>query len=191
MSFLRTRFRIRLAMAASLVMSAVTVAACNGSLVDPPRGNTIAAQDSAAQFKTNASSYAFTTTSIATEGSITATLTNRTGRTMYFVNCAGATGVSVQRLDGVRWTEFYAPVRNLCLSAPITVPNGGSHTFDIRVFAGKAGNNYYPKFESPLMTAVYRVMWHDAYFSYQDRLPWGEPVPESQRVSNSFVIRAP
>jgi hypothetical protein len=34
-------------------------------------------------------------------------------------------------------------------------------------------------------------MWHNAYFSYQDRLPWGAPVPESQRVSNSFVIVAP
>lgn len=176
----------------SLVIAVVLVmaAACDGTLVAPARWNTIAAADRAAQFRTDSASYTFTTGSLGTEGRIRATLTNRSGRTMYFVSCRESTSLSIQRLDGERWTEFWSPVRNLCLSTPITVPNGGSHTFDIRVFAGKAGSNYYPKFESPLTTGLYRVMWHDAYFTYQDQLPWGEPVPESLRVSNRFVINA-
>lgn len=177
----------------SLVIAASLIAAtaCGGSLVDPPRGNTIAAQHGVAQFRTDSAAYTFTTGSLGTEGRIRATLTNRSGRTMYFVSCRESTSLSIQRLDGSRWTEFWAPVRALCLSAPITVPDGGTHSFDIRVFAGKAGNDHYPKFGSPLRTALHRVIWHDAYFSYQDRLPWGETVPESLRVSNSFVINAP
>lgn len=177
---------LQLALAASVAL----VAACDDAIVDPKRSSTIAAQDSIALFQTDAPAYNFTTTSVGTEGRIVATLTNRSGRTMYFVNCIGATGLSVQRLDGDTWTRIWSPILPACLSAPITVPAGGTHTFDIRVFGGKAGSNSYPQFEGPLRTGLYRVMWHDAYFSYQSGLPWGEPVPESQRVSNSFVITA-
>jgi hypothetical protein len=35
------------------------------------------------------------------------------------------------------------------------------------------------------------MKWHDAYFTYQERLPWGEPVAEALRVSNSFSLVAP
>lgn len=179
--------RIHVALAMCLSLSA----ACNDSVVAPKRPNSVAAQDSAAQFRTDAATYAFTTTSVGTEGRIRATLTNRTGRTMYFVNCNGGTSLAVQRLEGEQWKSFWSPIRTLCLSAPITVADGGTHSFDIRVFGGKNGSNNYPQFVTPLTTGLYRVIWNDAYFTYQDRLPWGEPVPEAQRVSNSFVINAP
>jgi hypothetical protein len=179
--------RIHLALAALLTLGA----ACSDSVMDPKRSRTIAAQDSAALFQTDAPAYTFTATGLGTEGRIRATLVNRTGRTLYFVNCNGATSLSIQRLDGEGWTWFWSPVLLDCLSPPITVPAGGTYTFDIRVHAGKAGSNQHPQFAGPLRTGRYRVIWHDAYFSYQSRLPWGEPVPESQRVSNSFVIVAP
>jgi hypothetical protein len=179
--------RIHLAFAALLTFTV----ACDDAIVDPSRSTTLAAQDSAALFQTDAPAYTFTTTSLGTEGRINATLTNRSGRTMYFVNCRGGTGISIERLEGERWTPFWSPVLLMCLSDPITVPNGGTYTFDIRVFGGRAGSNYHPQFAGPLTTGLYRLKWHDAYFSYQDRLPWGEPVPEAQRVSNSFVITAP
>lgn len=179
--------RTHLAFAAFLTLAA----ACDDAIVDPGQSSTLAAQDSAALFQTDATTYRFTTTGYGTEGRLRATLVNRSGRTMYFVNCRGGTSLTLQRLDGQQWTRFWSPVLLMCLSAPITVPDGGTHVFDILVFAGNAGSNYRPQFEGPLRTGLYRVIWHDAYFSYQDRLPWGEPVPEPLRVSNSFVIVAP
>lgn len=170
---------------------ALLLASCSDSPFAPTRSSAIAAQDSAALFRTDAATYAFTSTDIGSEGRIRATLTNRTGRTLYFVNCNGGTSLELQRLEGDQWKAFWSPVLLSCLSPPITVPDGGTRLFDISVFAGRTGSKYYPQFASALRTGLYRVIWHDAYFSYQDRLPWGEPVPESQRVSNSFVITAP
>ncbi|MES2522612.1 MAG: hypothetical protein V4617_07950 [Gemmatimonadota bacterium] len=149
------------------------------------------AADSAALFQTDATTYTFATTEAGTQVRLRATFTNRSGRTIYFVNCHGGTSLTVQRLDGATWTDFWSPELPACLSAPITVASDGTHTFEIGVFAEKPGDNYYPKFAGPLTTGLYRVMWHNAYFTYQDRLPWGVPVPESQRVSNSFEINAP
>lgn len=178
---------ISLASAAALAL----LTSCGDSAFGPTRSSVIAAQDSAALFRTDSQAYALATTALGTEGRIRATFTNRSGRTMHFVNCGGATMLSMQELVGDRWTEFWSPAIDLCLSPPITVPNGGTHTFDIRVFSGKPGGNASPRFERPLRAALYRVIWHDAYFSYQDRLPWGESVPEPQRVSNSFTLSAP
>ena len=172
--------RTHLAFAAFLVLTT----ACDSAMVEPePAG-------SAALFQTDSATYTFVTTAVATEGRILTTLTNRSGRAMYFVNCSGRTSLSIQRLDGAQWTHFWSPVQLLCLSAPIIVQNGGMQAFDIRVFAGNAGSNVFPKFERPLVTGVYRAIWNEAYFNYQDR-QWSDPVPESLRVSNRFVIRAP
>lgn len=176
--------RIHLAFAALLTLTT----ACGDAIVEP------GLSDTAALFQTDSTSYTFVTSAVATQGRISTTLTNRTGRAMYFVNCNGGTSLSIQRLDGAQWKHFWSPVQLLCLSPPIVVQNGSTQAFDIRVFAGSAGSNVFPKFERPLVTGVYRVMWNDAYFNYQDRqngVPWSDPVPEALRVSNSFVIRAP
>ena len=98
--------------------------------------------------------------------------------------------MSIPRLDGTQWTHFWSLTQLLCFSPPIIVQNGGTQAFDIRVSASKAGNNVFPQVEGLLVTRVYRLVWNEAYFNYLDR-PWSDPVPESLRVSNRFVIRAP
>lgn len=176
--------RLHLAFAAFLTLTT----ACDSAMVEPESAG------SAALFQTDSATYTFVTSAVATEGRILTTLTNRSGRAMYFLNCSGRTSVSIQRLDGTQWTHFWSPVQLLCFSPPIIVQNGGTQAFDIRVFAGNAGSNVFPKFERPLGTGVYRVIWNEVYFNDQDRqngLPWSDPVPESLRVSNRFVIRAP
>lgn len=176
--------RIHLAFAAVLTLTT----SCGDAMVDP------GPPDTAALFQTDSATYTFVTNAVATQGRILTTLTNRSGRAMYFVNCNRGTGLSIQRLDGARWTHFWSPVQLLCLSPPIIVQNGGTQAFDIRVFAGNAGNNVFPRFERPLVTGVYRVMWNEAYFNDPNRQngrPSSDPVPEALRVSNSFVIRAP
>ena len=175
----------------SSLLLLLAAAACDDSAVAPWSVNTFAAQDSLRHFRTDAAAYSLTTTNLGTEGRVGVTLTNRSGRTMYFVNCNGATSLSIQHLDGARWSGFWSPVLRDCLSPPITVPDGGTHFFDIRIFAGKAGSNVHPQFGAAPRTGVYRVIWHDVYFTYQPRLPWGEPVPESQRVSNTFHLVVP
>ena len=180
MSFRRTQ----LAFVAFLVLTT----ACENAVVEP------GPSDSAALFQTDSSTYTFVTSAVATEGRILTTLTNRSGQAMYFVNCNGGTSLSIQRLDGTQWTHFWSPTQLLCFSPPIIAQNGGTQAFDIRVFAGNAGSNVFPKFERPLVTGVYRVVWNASYFTYLERQngrEWSDPVPESLRVSNSFVIRAP
>jgi hypothetical protein len=142
--------RTHLAFAACLTLAA----ACDDAFVDPGRSSTRAAQDSAALSQTDSATYTFTSTDVTIHGRIQATPANRSGRTMYFVNCHGGTGLSIQRLDGEKWTPFWSPVLAMCLSAPITVAGGGTHTFDIEVFAGKEGSNYRPQFEGPLRTGL-------------------------------------
>ena len=157
---------------------------CDDAMVEP------GPPDTAALFQTDSATYTFVTTAVATEGRILTTLTNRSGRAMYFVNCSGKTSLSIQRLDGTQWTHFWSPTQLLCFSPPIIAQNGGTQAFDIRVSASKAGSNVFPQVEGLLVTRVYRVIWNEAYFNYQDR-QWSDPVPESLRVSNRFVIRAP
>jgi hypothetical protein len=101
-----------------------------------------------ALFQTDSTTYTFVTGEVATEGRITATLTNRSGRTMYFGNCLGGTPMTLQRQEGSGWKDFWSSVQLLCLSPLIVVPDRGTRAFDMRVFAGTAGSNVYPKFPS-------------------------------------------
>jgi hypothetical protein len=164
-------------------------AACGDSAIEPWQVTSFAAQDSVPQFRTDSTTYSLVTNSVGFEARIRVMFTNRSIRTMYFVNCLGATRISIQHFDGTRWSTFWSPIMAACLSAPITVRPGDTYAFEIRVFAGKPGSKVYPQFESTPDAGLYRVIWNDAYFSYQPRLPWGTPVPESQRVSNAFRLR--
>src|SRR5687767_378077 len=108
--------RAYFAFAAAFLLLAL---ACDDAILDPRRSGALAAQDSAALFHTDATTYAFRSTGVVTEGRIRATLNNRSGLKMYFVNCHGGTSLSLQRLDGARWMPFWSPVLLQCLSPPI------------------------------------------------------------------------
>jgi hypothetical protein len=114
--------------------------------------------------------------------------TNQTGATTYFVNCNGATSLRLEKLVDGAWKPAWSPILPLCLSQPIVVAAGAVHDSRIFVHAGHPGNNYYPKFAITDLEGIYRIVWNDALSSYQDRLPFGDPLPLVQRVSNRFAL---
>jgi hypothetical protein len=147
------------------------------------------ARETAALFQTDSLTYTLLAGSDGYSGEIGVRFTNRTGGTVYFVNCNGATSVSLEkRVDG-EWQEVWLPALPECLSPPITVPPGRTYATRIHVFGGYPGTNAGPQFAVTDVAGVYRVVWHAALRSYQTRLPFGEPLPLAHRVSNRFTVR--
>ena len=107
---------------------------------------------------------------------------------MYFVNCRGQTEVNLEKLVDDRWRVVWGPGIPMCLSPPITVPAGGTYDSRIGVIAGYPGSNLQPQFSVPDVAGVYRAVWHQALSSYQDHLPFGEPLALEHRVSNRFRL---
>ena len=116
------------------------------------------------------------------------TFTNRTTATANFVNCQGGTGVELQKLVDDKWTSVWSPALLACLSPPIIVAPGGTHQSIISIFAGYPGSNYFPQFGTTAITGVYRAVWTEVVTDYQDRLPFGNPLPLPHRISNQFTI---
>ena len=139
-------------------------------------------------FRTDSLAYTLRAGSIGYEGRIGVEFTNRTAATVYIVNCGGATSLSLEKLVDGAWRPVWSPVIPACLSAPITVPAGGVYRTVIHVFGGYAGSNTAPQFEGADIPGTYRAVWHSVLASYQDRLPFGQPLPLAQRVSNQFTL---
>lgn len=146
-------------------------------------------RDEDALFQTDSQSYIVTVDDQGYRGEIGVRFTNRTGRTVYFVNCHGTTGHTLEKLVDGKWETAWSPVMLLCLSPPITVPAGGTYDSRLQLYAGPPGSNAYPQFSSNDVEGTYRVVWHAALHSYSpDRHPFGEALPLAQRVSNRFTI---
>jgi hypothetical protein len=148
-------------------------------------------RETAPFFQTDALTYTLQSGSHGYTGEIGVQFTNRTGETVYFVNCNGITGMSLEKLIGGRWEVAWSPVVPQCLSSPIVVPPGGTYDIRISVFAGYPDSNMWPKFSVTDVTGVYRAVWHYALRSYQDDLPFGEQLALEQRVSNRFTLLLP
>jgi hypothetical protein len=117
--------------------------------------------------------------------------TNRTSDTTYFTNCNGAVGVSLEKLTDGNWRNAWSPVMPACLSPPIAVAPGATRMMPIELFAGFPGGTAYPQFAVAEITGIYRAVWNSAVTRYQNQLPFGEPLPLAQRISNRFTLRAP
>lgn len=119
------------------------------------------------------------------------TFTNSTSDTTYFVNCNGAVGVGLEKLVEGNWRNAWSPVLPACLSPPIAVAPGATRSMPIELFSGLPGSNAYPQFAVAEITGIYRAVWNSAVTRYQNQLPFGEPLPLAQRISNRFTLRAP
>lgn len=166
-------------------------AACSAPAT-PPAAPAASAQtgDVTPLFRTDAASYDLRAGGVAHEATIGVTFTNRSGGTVYFVNCNGQIGASLEKLVAGEWKAVYAPVMQMCLSAPITVAPGGTHQTRIVISAGYPGSNVYPQFTVADVSGEYRAVWHQVLSSYQDRLPFGDPLPLESRISNRFSLVA-
>jgi hypothetical protein len=68
------------------------------------------------------------------------------------------------------------------------IETGATFEQTLQVGVGTYGSNYYPQFDRPELSGTFRLVWSDALSSFQDRLPFGEPIGLEHRVSNSFHL---
>jgi hypothetical protein len=174
-----------------LVAIVLGLAACREPSTGPEATATTAeiTRDENAQFQTDSLAYTLGTASIGYVGVIGVTFVNRTGATVYFVNCGGATGLSLEkRVDG-QWVNVWSPVMLLCLSPPIIVAAGATYRTQISIFGGYPDGNTYPRFSVADIAGEYRAVWYSVLRTYQESSSsFGEQLPLDARISNRFSI---
>jgi hypothetical protein len=165
------------------------LAACAGDVettatVAPP-----APAKPAAPIRTDRSSYAFTNGPQGPEATIVATLRAPAGKTLYILNCNGASGLTLQRKEGEQWVYSWVIGMNACASPPIVVPPGGEHTAPIYLHE-RSGAVTDPEGGKMIRSGTYRVVW-TGVLTAVDANGRGPEAPLEERVSAPFTIQAP
>src|SRR5688572_27843214 len=78
--------------------------------------------------RTDRTSYVLTNGPQGPEATIVTTLRAPADKSLYLLNCNGATGVSLQRKVGDEWVYAWTVMMNACMSPPIVVPPNGELT---------------------------------------------------------------
>ena len=117
--------------------------------------------------------------------------TNRTGRTIYLVNCNGAFSIHLEREDGEGWRTAWSPIRAACLSAPIVIEENAVFHDTLHVWgAPPDSTNWSPNFDIDDPSGVYRIVWGTGVGSYdEDASPHGPLIMLEWRVSNRFTLQ--
>ncbi len=116
--------------------------------------------------------------------------TNRTGGTVYLVNCNGGFGLHLERKANLGFRPAWWPVLRNCLSAPIVIENNDTFVDTLRVWGAPPGGNISPEFDVDDPSGTYRIVWDDALSSFNGYLyPFGEQIPIEARISNWFTLR--
>ncbi len=156
-------------------------AAC-GSVTQPP-------EDPGALIQTNSASYVL----VSEEGWVTAdiayTFHNRTGGTVYLVNCLGGFALRLERWEGGSWRSVWSPALSACLSDPIVIEPGLVFSDALSVVGALPATSGFPQFDAAPPDGTYRIVWEAALSSYQPQLPFGDPLPRASRTSNPFTLR--
>ena len=116
------------------------------------------------------------------------TYTNRTGELVSLLNCNGAYGVRLEKLDAGDWATAWIPGMNACLSEPIQLAPGESLEDRVEIVGGESGSEVFPHFQTE-MTGTFRLVIDSAILDYQPNGPWEKKPPMEERVSNPFEIR--
>ncbi len=171
---------LRLARAASAA-TALFVVSC-ASIMEPPA-------TSEAPIRTDRDRYTVRSTEQGLEVKIAFTYVNRTGKTVFVTNCRGIAPPSLEKWDGSEWVHAWAPAVPLCLSPPIVIRPGETHTDTLHVVAGTPGGNVEPTFRVDEIEGSYRLVWHGVVHDYDaNRQGFGNPLPLEERVSNVFKL---
>jgi hypothetical protein len=183
---------IRIALALLLVLVACT------SEVETSRVETRAPapapadtpQVPAAPIRTDRSSYVLTNASQGPEATIVATLRAPADRTLYILNCNGASGLTLQRKAGEEWVYSWVIGMNACASPPIVVPPGGEHTS--RLYLHERAGAVADPVGGRLVSGTYRVAWTGVLTSFDPNAGgYGPELPLEQRVSAPITIQVP
>jgi hypothetical protein len=167
-----------------LALAALPLAACRTPLdVDTSEDQLL---------RTSADAYTLSRIEGAWELRIPYRYDNRTGGSVYLVNCNGYVPPSLERKTGSSWEGGWGAVEADCLSPAVVIPDGQSYSDTLTVFAGDYGSRTYPQFSGGHIDGVYRLRWDRALSSFDAyRSGFGSKVPLEYRVSNEFVLRTP
>jgi hypothetical protein len=154
----------------------------------PPPASTPAVP--AAPIRTDRSSYVLTNGPQGPEATLVATLRAPADRTLYILNCNGASGLTLQRKKGEEWVYGWVVGMNACMSPPIVVPPGGEHTG--RIYLHERAGAVPEPVGGKLESGTYRVVWTGVLSAFDpNREGYGPELPIEQRVSAPITIQVP
>jgi hypothetical protein len=117
------------------------------------------------------------------------TYTNRTGDSVYLTNCNGDVSPSLQRRVDGKWTGWWYPVMNECLSPPVVIAPGAVYRDSLGIMLGRQDREVYEQLVAARSLEV-RLDWQQALTSFSaEKYPFGPQLPLEQRVSNAFTLR--
>jgi hypothetical protein len=159
---------------------------------DGPEQATPPAQPRGIEFRTDHERYTLSQVSGGLVVNIPFTYLNRTGRTIYVANCRQIEQIALEKKRCEQWIPAWAGAYAACLSPPLVIPRGSSHSGAVDVFAGTPGSSFYPQFQVSDPEGTYRLVWNHLYWSFDpNRYPFGEELPSELRVSAEFTLAAP
>src|SRR5690606_5694753 len=132
---------------------AVLVAGC-ASVLEPPE------RDEDRPLQTDRLTYEIRRENDELRAEIPFTYTNRTGKTVFVVNCQGYAPPVLERLVGGEWRPAWAAVTMSCLSPPIVIEPGETYKETLVVYAAEPGTRKAPTFEVAEIEGIYRLVWH-------------------------------
>lgn len=149
-------------------------------------------RDASARFQTDSLSYVLRAGSMGYEATLRIVYTNRTASLAAFANCNGATDFAFEKwIDGI-WVWAWSPIVPACMSAPITVLPGATHTFPVFLFGGYADCRCAPRFGVEDVSGLYRVVWRSGMGAAQEGTGVaGDSSSVDARVSNRFFLTVP
>lgn len=172
---------------------------CTGQM-EGPASETVARKTSAttvarplpeAPVRTDRSAYKLSDGARGPEATIVATLRAPKDRSLYIVNCNGATGLTLQRRVDTEWVPAWLITMNACLSPPIVVPHGGEHTGQLYLHE-HSGAVLHPARARMIESGTYRVVWTGVLTSFDPNVEgFGPELPLEQRASAPFTIEVP
>jgi hypothetical protein len=164
----------------------------NDDCAASPEPRTLPDPPLAIEFRTDQEQYTLVRDSVGFRVKIAFTYVNRTGRTIYVANCRQIEQIALQKKGCGQWIPAWAGAYPMCLSPPLVIPHGSSHSGTVDVFAGTPGGNYYPQFEVSDPGGTFRLVWHGLYWSFDpNRSPFGEALSRELNVSAEFALQTP
>lgn len=169
------------------ILVAVSVGACDLLPFYPPRNG----GDGMEWIQTDSDRYRLVQEGSFLRTKIPYVYTNDAGTTIYIVNCRGVFPQRLERREAGRWVGTYGNAVRDCLSPPIVIEEGDTYADTLVISAGAYGSNISPQFDRADPTGTYRIVWGEGNVltSFDENAqPFGEPIPEEQRISNLFRL---
>jgi hypothetical protein len=176
-------------MPAALTLLLLLLAACTKP-IEPAPVKATAPPPPPAPIRTDRTSYILTDGAQGPEATLVATLHAPADRTLYILNCNGASGLTMQRRSGEEWVYAWVVGMNACMSPPIVVPPGGEHTG--RLYLHERAGAVSDPVGGRLVSGTYRVVWTGVLTAFDPNVRgFGPELPMEQRVSAPITIQVP